>query len=119
MTPKEFVSCIQRSVLKENLGIYLEILATSNAEVKDAAWRQVIAGYATMNEEQRRSVVAFISKVMLDTASNILGILDGTCLLEGYREEFVLTYGDSKEKLNGDLQDYLLSDGFGREDKEG
>jgi len=45
---------------------------------------------------------------MVDTVSNLFGIIDGTSLLETYREEFSLTYGKDTTRLNGDLQDLFL-----------
>ena len=45
---------------------------------------------------------------MLDTTSNLLGVLDGSSPLDAFRDEFKLTYGGSAQPLNGDLQSLLL-----------
>jgi hypothetical protein len=62
-----------------------------------------------MDEEQRAALRAFGRQVMIDTVSNLFGILDGTSILEHHREEFLLTYGKASDKLSGDLQDYFLA----------
>jgi hypothetical protein len=63
----------------------------------------------TMDDEQRTALRAAVEQVMIDTISNIFGILDGSSILEKYREDFVLTYGESRSPLNGELQDYFLA----------
>ena len=45
---------------------------------------------------------------MVDTTSNILGILDGVSGLGGLDNNFHVYSGDSKEILNGDLQSFFL-----------
>lgn len=40
--------------------------------------------------------------------SNILALLDGVTSFEGQDNEFNLTFKNTKEKINGDLQDLFL-----------
>ncbi len=49
-------------------------------------------------------------QVIVDTLSNVFGVLDGSTPLENYRDYFHLAYGDDPQDLNGDLQDIFLSD---------
>jgi hypothetical protein len=65
--------------------------------------------YQSLDEEQRRQFMDGIRQVMVDTLSNIFGILDGSTLLEKHRDYFHLTYGSEPQELNGDLQDFFLS----------
>lgn len=110
MTPQDFVGCVRREVIEQNLRTYEDLLATPVDHIRDEQWRRIATNYVSMNEEQRTAVLVLTRKAMIDTASNILGILDGTSLLENYREAFALTYGAAGRQLNGDLQDYFLAD---------
>jgi hypothetical protein len=62
-----------------------------------------------MTDRQQRATSVLINQVTKDTISNLLGILDGVSLLDGFRGHFQLTY-ESGHVLNGDLQDIFLAD---------
>lgn len=49
-----------------------------------------------------------IRHVAADTVSNLFGILDGACPLEGAREDLLLTSQSDNRPLNGGLQDLFL-----------
>ena len=72
-------------------------------------WPQIAQLYRSLTEEQRRQFMEGIRQVIVDTLSNMLGILDGSTLLEKHRDDFHLTYGDDPQEINGDLQDLFLS----------
>jgi hypothetical protein len=112
MTTQEFVSCLRREVLEANLRTYRNSLESSlsGAEVRDAYWRQTTELYRSLSEEDRRRLIAVIRQVVVDTLSNVLGILDGSTLLEKHRDYFHLTYGDQPHELNGELQDLFLAE---------
>jgi len=110
MTPEEFVVSIRAEVLDQNLRAYDEILATPLPDVKDERWRQILGQFVAMTKGQQEAVRLLVRQSMVDTISSVLGILDGTSLLEHYRERFALTYGEEGEKLNGDLQDFFLAE---------
>ena len=110
MTPEEFVSCIRNEVLDGNLRTYVDLLNNTPAEgAADEYWQELLQAYSSMNERQRSALRLMARQVMIDTISNLFGVLDGTSPLEDHRESFVLTYGAANEKLNGDLQDYFLA----------
>jgi hypothetical protein len=110
MSPKDFAGCIHREVIEDNLRSYDHLLARPLEQIRDATWRKIAQTYATMNNDQQEALRLLARQVMVDTASNILGILDGSSILESYRKEFSLTYGTDSDRLNGELQDYFLAE---------
>jgi hypothetical protein len=110
MTPQDFVSCIRNEVVEQNLKTYGNVCSMPADEIRDPQWREIARACSTMTESQLAAVSHFTKKAMIDTASSILGILDGTCILANYRKLFFLKYGDSDVPLNGDLQDFFLAD---------
>jgi hypothetical protein len=87
---------------------YLEsAVATGNPATP--GWPDMARLYRSLTEEQRRAFMEAVRQVVVDTMSQILGILDGSSLLAKHRDDFHLTYGDHQNELNGDLQDYFLS----------
>ncbi len=111
MTPQEFVSCIRREVLEESLKMYRQSLerSASTPTGRDTYWPEMTEFYQSLNEEQRPQFMDGIRQVLVDTLSNVFGILDGSTLLEKHRDYFHLTYGDEPQELNGELQDLFLS----------
>ena len=109
MSPQDLVNCIREEIIKQNLIVYDELLARPPDQVSDDHWRSVVRAYSTMSEEQQVSLRMLAKQAMVDTVSNLLGVLDGTSLLQNYRDDFVLKYGSSGDKLNGDLQDFFLA----------
>ena len=111
MTADEFVSCIRREILEANLATYRDTLERSLSEpgFTDDYWRRAGELYRSLNDEQRRQLLGIMRQVSLDTLSSILGVLDGSALLEKHRDYFHLRYGDEPQELNGELQDLFLS----------
>jgi hypothetical protein len=111
MTPEDFVSCIRREILEGNLALYKNSIArsTSGSEPGPQNWPRMAEFYRSLNNEDRQTFMAIVRQIIVDTLSNVLGILDGSTLLEKHRGYFKLTYGDEARKLNGELQDLFLS----------
>ncbi len=109
MTPEQFIECLRREILEDNIAVYEQQLAESAEKARDTQWKAMLEAYQSMNGDQQSAVKFLLRQVLLDTLSNVLGVLDGSCLLKNYREGFSLTYGKSPEKLNGFLQDYFLA----------
>ena len=110
MTPKSFANSIRKEVIEQNLDYYRDLLAMPYEQVKDGKIREIVHAFASMTKAQKESMLSIVEQAMIDTASNVLGILDGTTILANDREDFSLRYGDSDVLLNGDLQDYFLAD---------
>jgi len=104
MTSEQFVSCIRKELLEMNLSMYMAEMDGSGG----VHWPRLKAFYTRLDDISRQDLSFAIRQVMVDTISNLLGILDGSSLLNEYRDEFHLRYdGDSKD-LNGQLQDLFL-----------
>lgn len=119
MTPEDFAECIHDEVIEDNLKCYHDLLAKPSARIDDPVWQKISRAYETMSETQRNALHLMARQAMIDTASNILGILDGTSILRDHREEFSVIYGSAGDRLNGDLQDHFLArveDGSRNED---
>jgi hypothetical protein len=108
-TAFEFANCIAKEVVDENMSTYKELIRTPPHKLTDPVWKQLTEAYNTMTRDQQIAILVFARQVIVDTASNLLGILDGNVILHDYRKEFSLKYGESNEKLNGDLQDQFLA----------
>jgi hypothetical protein len=109
MTPEEFISCIRHEVLEDSLTMYREHLDRSLSGTEKVYWPRMAEFYRSLSDEQRQQFLEAIRQVMVDTLSNVMGILDGSTLLEQHRDFFHLTYGNERQELNGDLQDLFLS----------
>jgi hypothetical protein len=110
MTPQHFISSIRSEVLEQNWADYQSALREESVSGSTSQyWPKMAKFNLSLNQEQRKQFEMTIRQVMVDTISNILGILDGTSILEHYRGDFNLTYSDDKKQLNGDLQTFFLA----------
>jgi len=108
MTPKVFVSGIMRGVIDENVSIYRDLFSkTPASEASDPYWRRALALFGSLTEEHRSILFEIMRHVSVDTASNILGVLDGVNSIDGGEADFTLLSATG-QKLNGDLQSLFL-----------
>lgn len=109
MTPSEFVNLIRCSVIDENLSIYKDLFAnTESSNANDPYWKQALTLFAKLDDSEKKVMFEIIRQVMTDTVSNLLGIFDGVCTIDGFDGEFSLSVNSSEEQLNGKLQDQFL-----------
>lgn len=109
MNQQEFISGIRKEIIDQNLAIYRDLFATTDAaKATDTYWKRALGLHSSLSEGQREVLFQIVRQVMVDTASNLLGVLDGVNWLEGQTEGFKLTTENSKEELNEGLQDLLL-----------
>jgi hypothetical protein len=107
MTPESFVSKLSATVVEENNAIYRALLLdTDPSEASDPYWKRVLTVFNDLNADQREVLVELTRQVAIDATANVLGVIDGTCALEGVDGEFRLTYG--ARNLAGDLQSLFL-----------
>jgi hypothetical protein len=109
MNARDFVERIREEVIEQNSMHYISMLGMPASKVRDPRMRSIVVAFERMDAEQKEAVRALVRQVLLDTVSNLFGILDGSSLLKGFRKQFVLMYETSPEKMNGDLQEILLS----------
>ena len=115
MTPQELVDSIRSEVIDQNLAIYHDLFANTDVGgASDPYWKRALDLYAAMTDGQKAVLFQIMRQVMVDTTSNLLGILDGVNWLPGQSEGFRLTTESSTEKLNEGLQELFL----GREEED-
>jgi len=111
MNPKGFVTEIKTTIVEENLSIYKDLFSsTSIKDVTDEYWKRALTLFNSLPAEQREVFFEVIRQTMVDTTSNILGIIDGVSVINHESDEFSLTYGDDKKSLFGDLQSLFLAE---------
>jgi len=83
--------------------------STDRADVVDAHWARVLRLFDSLEHEQETLLLEIVQQTIVDTVSNLLGVLDGSSPLPGVDEELWLGVGsDASGKLNGELQDTFL-----------
>jgi hypothetical protein len=107
MTPESFVWKLNAAVVEENNATYRALLLNTDPnEASDPYWKRVLTVFSNLNAGQREVLIELTRQVAIDTAANVLGVIDGRCALEGVDGEFRLTYG--ARNLAGDLQSLFL-----------
>jgi len=108
MNKYEFVTQIRKSIIADGLSDYREIFESDPSEAKAPYWIRALSMHGELNEEERKILLEIIRQVMVDTISSVFSILDGVSYFAGQKEDFKLTIGDSREPLNGDLQELFF-----------
>lgn len=110
MNQQEFVKHIRSEIIDQNLLIYRDIFATTNpANVSDPYWTRALDLYFKLDDAGKAVLFQIIRQIMVDTTSNLLGVLDGVNGFHGQTEGYKLTTVTGNEKLNDGLQDLLLA----------
>ena len=109
MIPELFVKAILDDVLDSNVRFYRKTLEKPDGAT-DPYWLAISEFYARSTPADRELLVRMMQQAVIDTISNLFGVLDGSSTLEGFGEDFVLRYGKRPGKLNGDLQDLFLAE---------
>lgn len=109
MTPEVFVSQVRAVIVQQNFTLYKDLFETIRSDAaSDDYWKRALALHRSLSETDRSVLFEIMRQVAVDTVSNLLGILDGTCAVDGLREGFVLTSQPDNQTLNGNLQDLFL-----------
>ncbi|MEZ4234520.1 MAG: hypothetical protein R3B89_35445 [Polyangiaceae bacterium] len=108
MTDEEFVRAIRLGMIDENAALYEESLRTTNSsEVTDESFALVQNLFQRLSGEDQKTLLLLVRLAMVDTVSNIFGLLDGVCTVDGVPD---LVLSDAAgQKLSGDLQDHFLA----------
>ncbi len=124
MNDKEFIKAIRSEVIDSNIQMYkdmfADMLADNTTEVTDPYWKKVKLFYGSLESPQREVLFSIMRQVLVDTLSNVLGIIDGGCILNDFRGDFELSMDG--QSLAGDLQDLLLEveeEGGTKDNKKG
>ena len=105
MSDKLFVEAVFSELYGKNFSQYKDSLTKPVNGDKDSYARARNA-LASLSEAQKLDVVNFLKVVMADSASVILGTLDGVHFPDNLEGEFVLSV-DGNE-IQGDLQDIFI-----------
>ncbi|RCW39605.1 transposase [Paenibacillus prosopidis] len=102
-----FVKSLYESIVKENLELDKHLYETTNVGAKtDDYWREAIGLYNSLNEENKATLMRIIEQTMIDTISNMLGVIDGSSTLKDCSlEPKLLLDGYDTER---ELQDLFL-----------
>ncbi|WP_100332120.1 transposase [Bacillus xiapuensis] len=102
-----FVKSLYESIIKENLQIYKDLYGTTNVTSKtDDYWKKAIDFYDSLTDENKDTLMKIIEQTMIDTISNMLGVIDGSSTLKDCSLEPKLLL-DSID-TEGELQDSFL-----------
>lgn len=94
--------------IKEHQQIYRDVFKADIEKVTEQYYMELIRLYNNLTDGEKDTIFKLIKQVEIDTAANILGLLDGVTFLDKQDDEFNLTFKKSNFKLNGDLQDLFL-----------
>ena len=107
MTPQKFVSQLRKEVVDENAAIYRGLfLNTPIKKASDPYWKRALELFGHLSAEQKEVFHEVIRQVVVDTTSNVLGLVDGVNTLQDVNGELELRL-DGK-KISGDLQSLFL-----------
>lgn len=109
MNPQEFVTELRKVVVDENSVIDRRLFSEMHfEEITDPYWKRAFVFFEALPLEQREVFFEILRQVAVDTTSNILGVIDGTCSIANLFVRFeLIAYG---ENIAGDLQDMFLAD---------
>ncbi|MDX4947321.1 hypothetical protein [Providencia manganoxydans] len=100
-------NALYQELFVENVAIYSKRLSrvddlSSSLGVFDKT-RKI---YSNLTDDEKETITNLIKVVIADTASVVLGTIDGTHIPNNIDGDFELFY--KNEQIQGDLQDYFL-----------
>lgn len=108
MTPEEFVDALRRKIVDENSASYREMFDTTAPEsATDPYFKEALRFYRTLQADEKQVLFKIIRQVIVDTMSNVLGVLDTSSSLH-VRLRTVELRIDGQE-MTGDLQAIFLA----------
>lgn len=102
-----FVKSLYYCIVKENLQLYNNLYETTNITSKtDDYWKKSINFYDSLTDEHKDILMKIIEQTMMDTISNMLGVIDGNSTLKdfSFQPKLLLDSVDTE----GELQDLFL-----------
>lgn len=101
---EQFAEGLYKSTVEENMKLYRQFfLYDPNEEGTIEYWKNAIAFYDKLGDEDKKILFSIIKSTIVDTVSNVLAILDGHEGIDGI---------DLQVKLNGQENDSELQDAF-------
>lgn len=104
---EDFIKSVYKTIVQENKKIYIDLLNNTNKdEVSDEYWKQSSKLYNELSQDRKDVFISIIEQIIVDTVSNMFGIIDGSSTLHGCNAEpKLLLDGNDTE---GELQDLFL-----------
>ncbi len=103
---EKFVENIYKTIVKDGIGEYEDLLENTSAEdATDKYWISALELYKKLSSEEKEKMLKFAELIMIDTISNVFGILDGSSTLAEETFEFEV-------KINGISTENELQDTF-------
>lgn len=108
MTPEEFVRGLWLEIVEWGMIEYKQMYMNHRPdEATDPTIKRALTLFHNLTGDQQVVILHIIKQIQIDTVASVLSIIDGTRVLEGFSEEFVLRYKDGLQ-LNGNLTDIFL-----------
>lgn len=112
-----FVKSLYESIVKENLELYRNLYETTNIETGiNEHWKKTLNFYKNLTEGDRETLMKLIEQIMIDTISNLLGVVDGSSTLKDCSVEPKLLLDGND--TDGELQDKFLELIEGKNDND-
>ncbi|HDS1130714.1 TPA: hypothetical protein QDZ99_002362 [Stenotrophomonas maltophilia] len=105
MSDKKFVDAVFFELFDKNFSHYKDSLTKPLNGDKDSYARARNA-LAFLNDDQKLDVIGFLKVVIADSASVVLGTLDGVHFPDDLEGDFVVSLDG--EEIQGDLQDLFI-----------
>ena len=103
-----FVKSLYESIVKENIDLYKNLYETTSIGHKTTEyWKQAISFYECLSEENKVILMKLIEQTIIDTISNMLGVIDGSSTLKDCSLEPKLLLDNND--TDGELQDCFLA----------
>lgn len=108
---EQFVKAVYETVVQEGLHTYREMYEEEVSSSDTDLYSQAIHMYQQMDAEQQKLMMHLMEVVMVDTVSNVFGVIDGSSSLnDSDMEATVLlddvdTEGELQESFIGYLQE--------------
>ena len=106
MMNEEFIKSIYAAIVEDNLSIYQGLFDRDNNEHTIDYWKNARKLYCEFDENQKEIFYSVIRQVIVDTISNVFGVLDGACSLDD--SEWDIRIDINGKDTNSELQDKFL-----------
>ncbi|MBU3179470.1 hypothetical protein KPL47_24685 [Clostridium estertheticum] len=102
-----FIKSIYQTIVEENREIYRQLFNETIVDKRTTEyWKQALSLYNNLSNENEEVMINIIEQTMIDTISNMLGIIDGSSTLKNCNIEPKLLLDNND--TDGELQDLFL-----------
>ncbi|MBQ5537717.1 MAG: hypothetical protein IIU02_07380, partial [Treponema sp.] len=92
---EKFIEKLYKAIIKDGIDEYKDLLGNTNLEdATDKYWEKSLDLYKSLTADNREKMLKFAELVMIDTISNIFGVLDGSTTGSAPYERYIITLTD-------------------------